>query len=217
MLTGIYIFLCIPIVLAQPATELDPDLYNGKVYNFSTYMIKGHQFFDEKEFTNGSIFIAGKSYHDLLINYDIYNQELVFKTGESVGKRFISLPTEVVDSFEMAGCRFIITHIGGSGRQILEKVGDGTNYFVKQWVKETKPSTENEVTNYTFSDPMQYLYFISDKGIFRIKKKKELLLLVSEENRSDLRKILRKQRVNLRRSENKTLARLLEQINGYLM
>lgn len=51
-------------------------LYNGKVWRNLFTNVKGDQFLFSKDYLPGSVTINGKSYINLNINYDIYNDEI---------------------------------------------------------------------------------------------------------------------------------------------
>ena len=122
-----------------------------------------------------------------------------------------------MDSFELDNQKFIMMNRGEAGTQIYEKIGNGKVFFIKHWAKEKKHSSANEITNFTFSDPIEYLYLKKETGIFRIKRRKELLLQVKEEFRPDIRKKLRKLHLRIKRTDNTALETLLEQMKGQMM
>jgi hypothetical protein len=61
-------------------------------------MVKGDQFLFSKEFLPGSLTINGEFYKNILINYDIYNDEIL--TPKNHGS-IVQLNKEMVDSFTL--------------------------------------------------------------------------------------------------------------------
>lgn len=73
-------------------------LYNGKVWRNLYFKIIEDQFFLSNDYITGSITIAGKTYNNLEIRYDIYNDEIL--TPTNLGS-VIQVNKEMVDSFSL--------------------------------------------------------------------------------------------------------------------
>jgi hypothetical protein len=91
---------------SQPARIIQQDqlkenqiLYNGKVWHNLYTNVKGDQFLFSKDYLPASLTINGKSYTDLRINYDIYNDEIITPTNQGA---ILQLNKEMVDSFTLA-------------------------------------------------------------------------------------------------------------------
>jgi hypothetical protein len=81
----------------DPARE-NQILYNGKVWRNLFTNVKGDQFLFSKEYLPGSVTVYGKTYKNLNINYDIYNDEIT--TPKNNGA-ILQLNKEMVDSFSL--------------------------------------------------------------------------------------------------------------------
>ncbi len=73
-------------------------LYNGKIWRNLFTNVKGNQFLFSKDYLPGSVTINGKSYKNLNINYDIYNDEIT--TPKNNGA-ILQLNKEMIDSFSL--------------------------------------------------------------------------------------------------------------------
>jgi hypothetical protein len=73
-------------------------LYNGKVWRNLFTNVRGDQFLFSKEYLPGSVTMNGKTYKNLNINYDIYNDEVT--TPKNNGA-ILQLNKEMVDSFSL--------------------------------------------------------------------------------------------------------------------
>jgi hypothetical protein len=73
-------------------------LYNGKVWRNLYFKIKEDQFFLSNDYITGSITITGKTYKNLEIRYDIYNDEII--TPTNLGS-VVQVNKEMVDSFSL--------------------------------------------------------------------------------------------------------------------
>ena len=57
---------------------LDPLLYNGRIYTFNlSKETIGHPFMHSQNYESGDVVIRNEKFEDVLLNYDIYNQELI--------------------------------------------------------------------------------------------------------------------------------------------
>lgn len=73
-------------------------LYNGKVWRNNYTFVKGDQFMLSKDYLQGSVSINGKTFNNLNVNYDIYNDEIITPSNHGT---FIQLNKEMVDSFTL--------------------------------------------------------------------------------------------------------------------
>lgn len=73
-------------------------LYNGKVWRNHFTSVKGDQFLFSKDYLPGSVTVNGKSYKNLNINYDIYNDEITTTKNNGV---ILQLNKEMIDSFTL--------------------------------------------------------------------------------------------------------------------
>ena len=73
-------------------------LYNGRAWRNLYYKIKGDQFLFSPEFLPGSVTIEGKTFSNLQLKYDIYNDELIIITDNGI---ILQLNKEMIDLFSM--------------------------------------------------------------------------------------------------------------------
>jgi hypothetical protein len=82
---------------AQHALESDNQvLYNGREWKDIHNLVRGHQFLFSDSVLSGTVFIKNTKFEDILLKYDIYNDEIItplFSGG------FLQLNREMVDSF----------------------------------------------------------------------------------------------------------------------
>ena len=89
----------LPVQISQqPSLKEDQILYNGKLWHNLYQKIKGDQFLFSNSYLPGSLTINGKSYNNLGIRYDIYNDEIITLTNHGSN---LQLNKEMVDSFSL--------------------------------------------------------------------------------------------------------------------
>lgn len=82
----------------QDPLKEDQVLFNGSVWFNHYYNVRGDQFLFSKNYLTGSLSMNGKSYNNIGINYDIYNDEIITKTNLG---NLLQLNKEMVDSFTL--------------------------------------------------------------------------------------------------------------------
>ena len=83
-------------IFQQDSIKESQILYNGTVWRNKYFKIRGYQFLFSKEFLKGTISINGKTFNNINIGYDIYNDEIITPTYHGV---ILQLNKEMVDSF----------------------------------------------------------------------------------------------------------------------
>ena len=73
-------------------------LYNGVIWTNLYYRVKEDQFLFSKDLLPGSVSMSGKAFSNLLVRYDIYNDEIMIPTNRGL---ILQLNKEMVDSFSM--------------------------------------------------------------------------------------------------------------------
>jgi hypothetical protein len=89
--------LPVKIIQRDPLKE-NQILYKGKVWRNLYSNVKGDQFLFSKDYLPGSLTMNGKSFKNLSINYDIYNDEIITPTNQG---SILQLNKEMVDSFTL--------------------------------------------------------------------------------------------------------------------
>ena len=73
-------------------------LYNGIIWTNLYYRVKEDQFLFSKDLLPGSVSISGKTFKNLQVRYDIYNDEIMIPTNRGL---ILQLNKEMVDSFSL--------------------------------------------------------------------------------------------------------------------
>jgi len=80
----------------------------GPVYHYGTSRIQGIPYLDSMEWTDGTVFIYGRRFENLELNYDIYQDILIrVNRTDRVGAVPVELNKSQVDSFYLSSAKFI--------------------------------------------------------------------------------------------------------------
>jgi hypothetical protein len=154
----------------------DPLLYNGPYY---TYKIpgnaKGSPFFWDG-FKKGSITIMDKTYHDLDLNFDAYNQVLLLKYVSHEGvANIIEVSGSWLRKFTVGTAEFeIVQHTEGRPVlcQLIASDSVGIRYF---WKKELKLDNVFGTPVYVFSRPIREQFLLVNHKNLYYKRNKEFI------------------------------------------
>lgn len=95
-----------------PSNEIMKNLHHqqieqGKQYSYFYPAIKGHQFWGQSIYSLGSLTFEGVTYHDILLNYDIYNDLVLMAIIRKGVTANIILDNSRIDGFQMEGENFV--------------------------------------------------------------------------------------------------------------
>lgn len=179
-------------------------LYNGRVWKSRYLGVMEHEFFLTRNCLSGSVTINGMAFSNVLLRYDVYNDELVLMVDAA---NFIQLNKEAVEDFILPSgdksYRFEnLDRLTGDNRlgygQIIHK---GAVCLALKHYKEIKLlAVEN--TYDTFID-RQSLFIINKGEAFRIKTRKDFLKALGNHG-EEIRDFIREKhlKVSVRRPES---------------
>jgi hypothetical protein len=201
---------------AQQVFGPDPLLYNGEKYTyFLPSSAKGHQFLETPEFTAGKVIIRGETFTQQLINYDVYNQQLLLKYEDPRGAvNIIELSKAWLESFTMRGKEFLCLDYDDDA-MLCQVLGEGGTRFLYHWRKEFKVEQATGQGVHSFSTAKKSTFLMSAGRIMPLRGNRSLLKLMGPEDRISLKNHLRHNKIRIRNasdSEMEALANYISQI-----
>lgn len=201
-----------PLTLYQSATQFSPHLYNGPRYHIYDSRSKEHQFFESEDWQKGSVFYDGQLYRDISLLYDIFKGYVVVYHPERSG--LVQLQSERVREFTLTDKRFIkIEKNEEKGVDIptgfYQLLYDGKTQVLARRVKERQEQIENNKVTVYF--PPKNFFYIKKDGVYHIIRSKKAALALFSDQKSALRKSLRENRINYRKSRYLALVQMATQ------
>jgi hypothetical protein len=174
-------------------------LYNGKVWHNLYTNIKGDQFLFSKSYLPGSLTINGKTYNNLRINFDIYNDELTTPKNDGT---ILQLNKEMVDSFTLV-YEFKTYSFRNTQADSLPAIKGFVNVLYKGksalYVKYKKELEMLAVDDkYDLFFQTHKIYLVRDSTVFQVSSKSDLLKAFPEE-KNLLKVFMKKNRVKISR------------------
>jgi hypothetical protein len=150
-------------------------LYNGRVWRVLYKNVKGFEFLFTKDFLPGSVTIDGKTYNNLELKYDIYNDEILTATDRGI---ILQLNKEMVEKFTLyyENRIFYFHNIKRDSLSNLEGyvnvLHDGKTAFYVKYKKDIlllADDNKNDIFSETYKN-----YLLKDKKIYPMNSRKDL-------------------------------------------
>ena len=157
-------------------------LFTGKEWHNLYTAIKGDQFLFSKDFVPGTVSINGKTYIDISLNYDIFNDEILIPANKGI---ILQLNKEIVDSFTL-GFDNKIYKFFNTDRDSLENIKgfvkvlyEGKSRLYVKYKKEIQPLAVEDKYDLFFRT--YRVYFVKGGSVNQISSKNELLKVLNDQ------------------------------------
>jgi hypothetical protein len=190
---------------------LDPLLYNGRIYSFhlSPETI-GHPFLQNQNYQVGSVVILHEVYEGLLLNYDIYNQELILKYKDMHGAdNAIKISKAWLRKFYLDDKEFVPMKAEDGGEKFFQVIGHDSLRVLYHWKKEMSLTKEVGKSNYQFSKAMKTMYLSGNDEFYRFRNNKSFVAYFGEGKRGDVKNYLAQNRINVRKASDEKMLDLI--------
>jgi hypothetical protein len=194
---------------------LDPLLYNGKIY---TYFLPagtgGNQFLYSAEFIKGDVVIKGVRFLDILLNYDIFNQQLLLQyTGETGAINIIEISKAWLESFRLGKSEFRYLSFEKSPR-IYQVLGDGPLFILYAWRKDLKLDVTNGAHNFIFTPAVKNKYVLIGDNLLTFRGKRSLVSVIGPEYKTEIRNYIHVHRIKMKHASDETMTELINYIGN---
>lgn len=186
----------------------DYNLLNGKKYYRLYFNTIGHPFFNEDQFTKGSLLINGVLYEDVLIKYDIYNKQVVLQRNGQWGQiEQLILTKEFIDEFTLDGKLFRKMSFPETGTRFFQIVNTGEAPCFLLWGKTMSIEGATLITHFTQQKGEIYL-LVSDQ-LNLIRNISSLIEIFGKQNSREIRRFKRRHKVSFRKVSDESLRELV--------
>ncbi|UCH13201.1 MAG: hypothetical protein JSV22_08795 [Bacteroidales bacterium] len=159
-------------------------LVNGKLYTDYYPGLKGHQYMFLKVWEKGLVYFRDDVQEELLINYDIVGDKLLFNKFYSGGTYIIELNINDIEGFTISGHKFIKLTISEGSQETnayYEVLYDGKVKLLLKWEKYiSKASDSNKDISYL----QKTFYIKNNTKLVKINKRKSIISSLSDQARN---------------------------------
>jgi hypothetical protein len=186
---------------------------NGRKYDYFTPQIEGHQFLNQQHFIEGTATINGKLYKDLLLNLDIFNQQLVLEFNNSQGaKQMVAMSDASVSSFSLGIKNFEFRTMPDGSKLIYQVIGNDGIRVLYGWKKRVELNTSKREYYYT---PAIRTHFVEiDGNIKRFRGNRSFLNCLSSESKILVRQFMKANRIKVSKATDEEIVLLVNYCNS---
>ena len=196
----------------------DPMLINGKVYNyFPGTGVKGHQYLNQKEFQRGYLVIHATEYKDVLLNYDLLNQEIILQYTDLQGSnRLLIVSKAWLEEINIAGETFSLRRTPDNQQLIVQTLNQGQIQLHVHWTKRLIADINLVSKQYVFESKKQ-IFFLTTKDTFQeYTSTKDLLQLFSDQEKEIVKRFMKQHKMKPKTNSILQLTELLDFCNQTL-
>jgi hypothetical protein len=200
----------------DPVYGTDPLLINGKYYTFfPPSNTQGNQYFAGLQFETGSATIRGVTYTGLLLNYDLYNQQLILNYKNNIGAdNLLTISDAWLEKFSFRGKDFELISIQDSLKKILQVLGTGHNRILYYWTKDLALDSFHGATNHTFSRAEREMSILTGTQVFKYRNNKSFYSAFDPEKRTVIKEYLHRNHVKVKKAIDPTMTEVISYCNS---
>jgi len=193
----------------------DPMLYNGKKY---TYFLPpetgGNQFLLSTDYFTGELTIKGKTFEGIILNYDIYNQQLLLTYANETGSfNIIEISKAWLESFRLENLEFRCLSYDNEPH-FYQVLGDGPFFIMYYWRKDLKLDATYGAKNFTFTPAMKKKYVLIGDKLRPFSNKQSLVSLFDMQHKPEINNYIQLNRIKIKKASDETMTKLINYISN---
>ncbi len=202
--------------ITDPVYGTDPLLINGKFYTFFLPSnTDGNQYFISTEFDTGTATIRGVTYTGLMLNYDIYNQQLILNYENNIGAHnLITLSDAWLEKFSFRGYDFELISTQDLLKKIFQVLGSGQIRILYYWTKDLSLDSFHGARNHTFSMAKREMNIMSGTQIFKYMNNKGFISAFKPGERTVIKEYLQRNHVKVKKASGLTMTEVINYCNS---
>ncbi|MCF8225165.1 MAG: hypothetical protein K9J30_04725 [Bacteroidales bacterium] len=192
----------------------DVNLINGILYNYFYPHVNGSPYlFDDLQ--TGTVVLNGQIYRNQSLRFDVFNNQLILTHPvDKQHGRSIIMVREWIDYFSINHMLFkSIGFDDGISRyvQVIYEEKNLSCYF--HWQKEMKLENTSQLRDYYFTDPSRVIIVKKGSKHYSITTKRSFIKIFEKKYRSELRKIIKSEKIKFRKASECQMTDFLEVCN----
>jgi hypothetical protein len=188
----------------------DYNLLNGRQYdrlNSGT----SHPFFNTDRYRAGTVVLNGETYDSILINYDIYDQQVILQVPGWISdlNNKVVLNRERIDHFQIDGKKFRKMSSPGTGTSFFQVMSSGGISCYLLWTKKLYRSSTASNARIRYLKQSREIYLQREDRLFRIKNRASFAGFFDEAYRKEIKEFLRREKISFRDASDEQLGELM--------
>ena len=205
----------VPAKIYDMVYGLDQTLYNGKKYNYYLPIgTKGHQYLVSPVYVAGSLTIKDQCYHDISLNLDIFNQQLLLKYQDDKGAmNIIEVSKAWIKSFRMGNMLFEYLEVEKNPR-FFQVLGDSNIRILHYWRKNFDLEGSIGSYYYAFSAPLRDSFVFTEGKLKPFTTNRNFIRIFDPSIRPDIKSYLHKHKVRVTKASDQVMVDVLNFIGN---
>jgi|WetSurMetagenome_2_1015567.scaffolds.fasta_scaffold00062_39 hypothetical protein len=199
------------ITAADDVYGSDPRLYNGRLYTaFYRMNTENNQYLASSQFEPGTVTLRGVTYRDLLLNYDIYNQQLLLEYNSNPGFTSVIILSDAwLESFSIKDKKFRVFPVSDKENRIYQEIGSGQTRILYFWKKNLQFDNINGNSKWIFSNPVREMSLLTDGKTDKYRNNRSFVNLFSREKKREIREYIHSHRINVKKAGDEIMEQLI--------
>ena len=162
------------------------DINNGTLYsNYYKTVNNTHSYINSEVFENGNVVYENQTYTDIVLNYDVFKDDLLMKPNGVNDRRSVILIPQKIQSFTFSGKSFINLNYTQTSTVDFIKgfyeenfVGDKFTFYIKHAKEKREMTSEGKIYD-NFKEKNEFVLNFKNK-FYDINSKRNILAIFPE-------------------------------------
>lgn len=189
--------------LAESSYPINDEYINGFIYPVPKIGILGDPYFNHKDWSEGTLFINGRTYSGIFMKYDLIIDELIIKVKTELNiERLITINKSQVDSFNIGLSLFVNSgNLFANENKITyyEKIYQGKLSVYRQFQKTFIEMYNSSSPEGKFSTQKSNTYIFDNQEFTNINKAKSFFACFDKTEQDKIRKYLKSKNITYKK------------------
>jgi len=188
----------------------DYNLLNGRQYD-RLNSGESHPFFNTDLYRPGSLLLNGTAYDGVLINYDIYDQQVILQVPGWISdlNNKVVLNREMIDHFQIDGLMFRKMSSPETGTSFFQGMFSGEISCYLRWTKKLYRSSTSSNARIKYLKQSREIYLQKEGQLFHVKNKSSFTRIFDEAYRKEIKAFLRREKIRFSSASEEKLGELM--------
>jgi hypothetical protein len=193
----------------------DQTLCNGKKYSYAPPPgTIGHQYLSSMGYFTGTLSIGEKSYEDVSLNYDLFNQQLLLLYNDEAGDMTILEVSKAwIKDFRVGTMYFEYLSLEKQPRY-YQVLGDGAFRILYYWRKDLNLESRGGTPYFTFTPAERDSFVLMDGQLKPFTTNRSFIKLFDPSRQAGIKSYLHKNKIRVKKASDRAMTDMVTFINS---
>lgn len=203
---------------AESYYSINDEYINGFIYPVPKIGILGDPYFNVKDWSDGTLFINGKTYSNIIMKYDIIIDELIIKVKTELNiERLLAINKSQVDSFIIGSSLFVNSRnlfAGENKNTYYQKIYQGKLSVYRQFQKTFIEMYNSSSPDGKFSTQKSNTYIFDNQEFKNINSAKSFIACFDKAEQDKIKKYLKSKNTTYKKMTDLQMIDLMDFCNS---